>query len=358
MTLHARIGLLAALVLLAPFPLHATVLLRCGGGSVATDGFVINGLGEVVFSEDSILCNPPQPAFPEPLALSILSPEPGTTIVVGGTSYSLEVQAGIANFDPRFDTCQLLVQPPAPNPSSAPVAMEPLDGIATTTVDFTAWSWTGVHTLQLFCTREVAGQQVLIPPLTRHVNLVTAVAPPFCSAASAPTIFSPVTQYDFTAPYGGSWADPGAGGFGGSPDQPLPWRYWYFQNRFSHGALSGLELKTWVFRPPADARAALLRGPTGTPGIAVALSDCPGKYLDVPAACRSGSGNLRWSTRAGDDPATYCLLEAGRDYILSAAAFDLAALIASGGTLYQAGPACVGQPCSVVELYQVGNWVE
>lgn len=343
------LALLASLALLAACPLQASVLLRCGGGSVATDGFVINGNGEVVFSEDSILCNADASHLAQPLVLTIEHPPAGTTI----STNSVEVTAGIANFDVSHDDCGILVQPPHPYPSGTPVAMVPIDGVATADVPLVNGS-TGVHTLQLFCTRTLAGQQVRVPTATRAINVVGALPPPSCSAASTPPIFSPVTQVDFTAPYVGDWASPGAGGFGGPPDQPLPWRYWYFRNSFSHGELSSLELKTWVFRPPAHARASLVRGPAGNSGIAVSLGHCPGTYLDIPAACRNAFGNLHWSTVPGDDPAHYCMLEAGRDYFLNAAAFDLEALVASGGLLYQAGPACAGQPCTVIALYQAG----
>lgn len=136
------------------------------------------------------------------------------------------------------------------------------------------------------------------------------------------------------------------------PDQPGHWRYWYLDNRFSHGQLSSLELKTWIFRPPANARAIVMRGPVGTSRIAVSLSDCPGKYLELPSACRQRFGVLHWSTIPGDEAAGYCVLEAGRIYFLNAASFDLEALIASGGAIYDAGPACSGQQCAQVELYQ------
>lgn len=335
---------------------QASVVLRCGGGTVQTDGFIINAQGEVVFAENSIACNVQQTGLPNPLALTIIDPQPGTTINVGDTAQNVQFSASITNYTPGVDTCRVTVQPPAPSAAWTPVTLNPVAGVASANIEFPQGIVAGVYNLQLSCDRVSNNQQVLVPSVSRQITVQSTTAPIACTSFPIPSIFTPVSQANFTDPYLGVWTEPGLGGFGVQPNQTSVWRYWGFENRFTNNQLSSLELKTWVFRPTANTRATILRGNTASSQVAVSLSDCPGKFVDLPPTCRSGGGSIQWSTVPGDDPAVRCILEPGRDYVLSASTFVLSTFLNTGA--YQAVSQCAGSPCTTLDVYQVQNTVQ
>ncbi len=346
----------ATVLALSATTAQASVVLRCGGGTVQTDGFIINAQGEVVFAENSIACNVQQTGLPNPLALSIVDPVAGTTINVGDAAQNVQFSASITNYTPGVDVCRVTVQPPAPAAAWPAVTLNPVAGVATANLQFPQGIVAGQYNLQLACDRVSNNQQVLVPSVNRPITVQSTTAPIACTDFPIPAIFTPVSQATFTDAYVGVWDQPGSGGFGVQPNQPSVWRYWGFENRFVNNQLASLELKTWVFRPTANTRATILRGNTGTSQVAVSLSNCPGKYTDIPATCRSGGGSIQWSTFPGDNPNERCVLEAGRDYILSASTFVLSTFINSG--VYQAVSACAGSPCTTNDLYQVQNTVQ
>lgn len=348
----------ASVLALSAATAQASVVLRCGGGTVQTDGFIINAQGEVVFAENSIACNVQQTGLPNPLALSIVDPAAGTTINVGDAPQNVQFSANITNYTQGVDTCRVTVQPPAPSAAWPAVTLNPVAGVATANIQFPQGLVAGQYNLQLACDRVSNNQQVLVPSVNRPITVQSSTAPIACTSFPIPSIFEMVSQANFTDPYVGSFTDPGSGGFGVQPNQTSTWRYWGFQNRFVNNQLDRLQLKTWVFRPTANTRGLFYKGNIGTSTVALSISDCPGKFLEIPAQCR-GTGSIAWSTFASDTPpaTNRCILDPTRDYIVSAATFNITTFVNSGGTTYQPASTCAGSPCTTSELYQVEHRV-
>lgn len=352
----------ASVLALSAVSAQASVVLRCGGGTVQTDGFIINAQGEVVFAENSIACNVQQTGLPNPLALTIVDPAAGTTINVGDAAQNVQFFANIANYTAGVDVCRVTVQPPAPAASWPPITLAPVAGVATANLEFAQGLVGGTYNLQLSCERVSNNQQVLVPSVSRQLTVISTVQPTQCSNFPIPAVFQPVIQENFTTAYTPANPSfpldplPGTGGFGVQPNQATNFRYWGLSNRILNSQLDRAELKTWRFRPPANTRMQIKKGNTGTAKIAASVSECPGQFTNLPTACRQLQGTIFWSTIPSDANNGWCVLDPAKDYYLSAAAIDLDQLLING--LYVPSESCAGSPCNVENLYQVQNVVQ
>lgn len=341
---------------------QASVVLRCGGGTVQTDGFIINAQGEVVFAENSIACNVQQTGLPNPLALSITEPLAGASINVGDAAQNVQFVASITNYTAGVDVCAVTVQPPAPAAAWPAQVLTPVAGVAIANLEFAQGLVSGSYNLQLSCDRTSNNQQVLVPSISRPLTVISTTQPTQCSTFPIPAIFQPVIQENFTTAYAPANPNfpldpvPGSGGFGVQPNQATNFRYWGLSNRIVNNQLDRAELKTWRFRPPANTRMQIKKGNTGTAKIAASLSECPGQFTNLPTACRQLQGTIFWSTIASDAGNGWCVLDPNKDYFLSAAAIDLDQLLLNGQ--YVPSESCAGSPCNVENLYQVQNVVQ
>lgn len=353
-------------VLVAGISLHAGngqaqgVTLRCGGGTVQTAGFVINNLGEVVFSENSIACNVVQTGLPDPLALVITAPLAGASVNVSTGPQVVAFAGTITNYEASVDDCKVQVQPPAPGSPWPAVALAPNGaGVVNTNVNFAQGLAAGTYTFQLSCTREVNNQQVVVPSVSRGITVINQGGgnPDECESDPIPEIFSPIVQTNFAATF---VPDPGmvgtcnvygTGGFGGLPNAPICARYHQTINRMSNNQFTQIGLKTYKFRPTVNTKVQLLWGNGSSPGVAVSISTCPGKFSGVPANC-SSTGNLTWAT---PPQAGWCQLDPTKDYYINYAHFDLPTFISNGN--YVPVQTCAGNNCTVTERWKVQNSV-
>jgi hypothetical protein len=358
-------GILFALT--AALGLHASVghaqgvTLRCGGGTVQTAGFVINNLGEVVFSENSIACNVQQAGLPDALALAITAPLPGVSINVSSGPQVLPFAGTINNYTASVDACQVRVIPPAPGTPWPPVVLQPnVAGVVSANINFAQGLQAGNYTLELSCAREVNDQQVIVPTVTRAVTVVNQGGgnPDECQSEPIPEIFSPVIQTNFSAafvPDAGMWGTCnvfGTGGFGVPVNSPVCARYHQNTNQMSSGALTQVGLKTYKFRPTANTKVKLLWGNGSSPGVAISISTCPGKFAGLPSACTS-TASLTWAT---PPQAGWCQLDPTKDYYLNYAHFNLPTFLSTGD--YVPVETCAGSNCTLNHHWKVQNDVQ
>lgn len=348
----------AALALIVPNIVSAQVTLRCGGGTVQTNGFIINSQGEVVFSENSIACNVQQGScLPDPLALSITAPAPGTSINVATQAQIVGFGAQITNYSADFDTCRVQVLPPG-GVAWTPITLTPnASGTASTNIQFNKGIAAGIYNMQLSCQRVANGQQIIVNPISRSLTVQSIGPIDQCDSNPIAAVFNPRIQKNFTDTYTGPpppQTDPGEGGFGVQPNVTTNWRYWEHTNNYSNGTLTAATLRMWKFRPTAATRALLLKGNNGASQIAISISECPGQFEDLPSKCTGPTGSVQWSTNAGDSANTYCKLDPTKDYYVSTAQFDLNHLLSEGEyrSTYQV---CAGSNCTVDYVYQVQN---
>ena len=337
----------------------AQVTLRCGGGTVQTNGFVINAAGEVVFSENSIACNVNQnPGLPAPLALSITSPAANAQINVSAGPQNVSFAAQITNYTQSIDSCNVQVLPPGAGSPWPAVALTPNgNGAAAANIAFTQGIPGGTYNLRLSCQRTANGQQIVVSPVSRALTVVSTPPQTQCASNPIPNIFNNVIQRGFTDAYTGPpppMTDFGEGGFGVLPNVTSNWRYWSLVNSYANGSLTGATLRTWKFRPTSGSFVQILKGSMGGAQIALSISECPGQFQGLAAACTSATGGLTWSTIPGDPIANRCKLDPTKDYYISTAQFDLNHLLATGQYRSTYG-VCAGSSCSVEYVYQVQN---
>jgi len=355
-------GFLLALV--AGMSLHAGeshaqgVTLRCGGGTVQTAGFVINNLGEVVFSENSIACNVTQTGLPDPLQLVITAPLPGASVNVSAAPQNVAFAGTITNYSPTVDACQVRVRPPAPGTPWSPVVLVPNGGVVSTNIQFAQGLAAGIYIFELSCTRQVNGQQVVVPSVSTSITVINQGGnpePDECDSDPIPAIFGPVVQTNFNAPFVN---DPGmfgtcnvfgTGGFGGAPNQNICARYHKNTNRLSNGQFTQIGLKTYKFRPTTNSKVTLLGGNGSSDAVAVSISACPGKFAGLPASC-TGTGTMVWTT---PPKVGFCQLDPTKDYYVSYAHFDLPNFLSTGN--YAPVRSCAGSNCTVDEWWKVQN---
>jgi hypothetical protein len=289
--------------------------------------------------------------------LSITQPLEGHSINVSAQAQSVTFSAHLDNYTQGVDSCSVQVIPP--NGTAWPaVALSPVNEVATTQLQFAQNAQAGSYTLRLSCNRQSNGQQVIVNPVNRSMTVISTQEPTACENFPIPAVFNPVIQQNFTNAYNG---DPdglpiaGSGGFGAQPNATTVWRYWDMDNVFSNNALTKSTLRVWKFRPTSATKAGPLKGNMGaSANIALSISECPGKFVDLPTKCTASSGSIYWSTNPADSATQFCKLDPTKDYYISAAQFDLSHLLSTNQyrSLYNV---CAGTNCTSQNLYQVQN---
>lgn len=194
----------------------------------------------------------------------------------------------------------------------------------------------GTHTISLGCSRSFGAaetQNLNVVPVATKTMPITIVqegggdpGPIGCTAPE--THFTGVAPVPYVNNYipgsnSGGW---GVAGVNFHPGLGTTWRYW--TSTISEVAVS---VRSWEFIAPADARIEYQAGDSG-PGaasFALAISECPGKFLpaDRPGDAGNksrcgGDRDLKWATGTKHSIET-CNLEAGKKYYLNLAAFNI-----------------------------------
>lgn len=256
---------------------------------------------------------------------------PGSTITIpeSDSSASVPVYAIIQGYGagaPYFqDKCTVSVE----GGSSA----ELTPGQSNTTLNLGV----GDHTLRLACNRSFGSEAtqnlhvVNFESRSMPISIVqeggggtegcTALANHFTYVGGGPIDY--ISNYN-SSTHSGGWKNPQVLDF--HPGLGTPWRSWT-----SPWSSSGVvSIRSWEFTPPDNTQLDWRKGEHSTGQFAIAISECPGKFLaaDRPgssqnqANCIFNGANLRWATGNRQNIVS-CNLEAGKKYYLNLAAIDI-----------------------------------
>lgn len=344
--------LLSALVLAASSPAvlaQSSTLIHCGGGTTSTAGVEINSAGELIFSEESILCGPAGTTLPPPLTLSITSPTQGQEISVQQGPQNVPFSAGLANFTAPYDQCpNLTLTSPAGQASTVPLAIQGAGAtaIGTATLSFNSESPQGTYSARLNCARSVEDQQILLT--LPSVGFTVTGGGGGESCPTAPTLM----QFNIT-----NFSDAAPNGFGIQFGQTTT----NGDKLFTVGNLGAtttpltppqsLRVRSWRFTAPSGTQSGTVYIGPQTVAAVTAISECPGDF-NPTQGCRQNNGNqqLVWTTNQG--ATGQCVLVPGRQYYLTTAHFSLTNFVSGG--VYNNTCGCANPPCSgCVVTYQM-----
>lgn len=337
------------------------VTVRCGTGDVQytvdTNGFVISQSGEVYFNEDaSVICGESPGGggeFPAVLVPSFTI-SPATDVDLDELPVEIEFSASIIAFSNALDECKASMKRPGSLPDLQ-VMLSVNNNTASHTWVLGEGSTAGSYRFGLECTRIIGRgtpyPQVVIVnnPQEKSIELKAdeGGGPGNEECQSIPSVFEPVTEFNWTSNYQsiselsgtGGWAPPSAVG------AQTNWRYFTYSRNPTTGPLSATQLRTWKFVAPASTGSYSLPHTEAAPhNIVVSVSKCQGDFIKNSEhmsgpSCINGYGALSWSTKATAPP-NVCKLVPGETYYLNVALFDLAKYHAGQG--YEIDEQCAG----------------